>query len=277
MTTKSGQRISISAPILEFSEDEFDDSVAEQRRLSKKLEAQKLRDLQARENDRKTSAARKIWRIYRIWKVKNEKEFRIVQGKLLSGMIPSELNYENLEIQKSNQEAREIRRLRKSEFDERFKKAVEDENARIVKLKTPYIMEDISDHIRSWFQKFHNGVGELDRYPEEFETGTILVIRGETKTVKEYREWLEWKKKEAEKTKEVKLKEKEETKKLKAEAIDERKKSKAQARKKLREKKELDKLLGPEWDFTEKKFRTKNVCKLLLKFLKLFSSYKTVQ
>jgi hypothetical protein len=47
-------------------------------------------------------------------------------------------------------------------------------------------MEDISDHIREWFREFYVGAKDFHRYPEEFEGGTILMVRGETQTVEEF-------------------------------------------------------------------------------------------
>lgn len=52
--------------------------------------------------------------------------------------------------------AREKRRKRKSEFDKAFIRACEDDKARILRLRTPYIMEDISDHIRYWFREMYS-------------------------------------------------------------------------------------------------------------------------
>lgn len=51
--------------------------------------------------------------------------------------------------------AREKRRKRKKEFDKAFIRACEDDKARILRLRTPYIMEDISDHMRYWFREMY--------------------------------------------------------------------------------------------------------------------------
>lgn len=48
---------------------------------------------------------------------------------------------------------REKRRNKKKEFDRAFIKACEDDKARILRLRTPYIMEDITDHMRFWFRE----------------------------------------------------------------------------------------------------------------------------
>lgn len=54
------------------------------------------------------------------------------------------------------QAMREKRRKKKKEFDKAFIKACEDDKARILRLRTPYIMEDITDHIRFWFREMYN-------------------------------------------------------------------------------------------------------------------------
>lgn len=54
------------------------------------------------------------------------------------------------------QAMREKRRSKKKEFDKAFLKACEDDKARILRLRTPYIMEDVTDHIRFWFREMYN-------------------------------------------------------------------------------------------------------------------------
>ncbi|CRL02257.1 CLUMA_CG015424, isoform A [Clunio marinus] len=149
------------------------------------------------------------------------------------------------------EELRKKRRDRKKEFDEKFIKALEDEKARILKLKSHLIMEDITEDIRQWFREFYDGAQDFHTYPEEFEEGTIMVMRGETKTVEEF--IIEKNKTPAEKAKERadKKKQKKEEKNFK--------KKQADNEKKLEEiKKKLEIKQGPTWDFSEKKKQSKN-------------------
>lgn len=53
------------------------------------------------------------------------------------------------------QAMREKRRKKKKEFDKAFIQACEDDKARILRLRTPYIMEDITDHMRFWFREMY--------------------------------------------------------------------------------------------------------------------------
>lgn len=41
----------------------------------------------------------------------------------------------------------------KKRLDDEFAKLIMDERTRLLQLKTPWMMEDISDHIRAWFQE----------------------------------------------------------------------------------------------------------------------------
>lgn len=43
-------------------------------------------------------------------------------------------------------------RAKKEEYDEAFLQLIEDEEARILRVRSPWIMEDISDEIRFWFR-----------------------------------------------------------------------------------------------------------------------------
>lgn len=53
------------------------------------------------------------------------------------------------------QAMRDKRRNKKKEFDKAFIQACDDDKARILRLRTPYIMEDITDHMRFWFREMY--------------------------------------------------------------------------------------------------------------------------
>lgn len=78
------------------------------------------------------------------------------------------------------QAVRESNRAKKKAFDEAFVQACLDVKARIVKVHSEWIVEDISDHIRNWFREMYDISGEFDKYPPALKGGTILVLRGET-------------------------------------------------------------------------------------------------
>ncbi|XP_021711933.1 IQ and AAA domain-containing protein 1-like [Aedes aegypti] len=117
-------------------------------------------------------------------------------------------------------------------------------------------MEDISDHIRAWFREFYDQAHAFDRYPEIWEGGTILVIKGETLTPDEYMEVQ--RKKALEKLKSAEQKKKEAEAKKKAKELEKEKKkaAKEKLRERRREEKELEKKEGKTYDFKKPEFAT---------------------
>ncbi|XP_070498782.1 dynein regulatory complex protein 11-like [Chironomus tepperi] len=138
------------------------------------------------------------------------------------------------------------RREKKKDFDEALIKALEDEKARILKVKSETIMEDITEDIRAWFYEFYKTAKDFHRYPEEFEGGTIMVMRGETKTPEEF--LIEKNKSPAEKAKDKELKKKERKEKKQQE-----KKAKENEKKKEIQRKKMELKQGPTWNFAEMK------------------------
>ncbi|EFA06079.1 IQ and AAA domain-containing protein 1-like [Tribolium castaneum] len=154
---------------------------------------------------------------------------------------------------KSNEEFEKLERnlqKRRDIRDQRIKEYIEanlNERTRVFRVIGPRLMEDIGDEIREWFYQWYTQVKNFDKYPPEEKGGTVLVVRGETLTPKEWIDEYNRKKREKVKNKgrdKEKLKaEKEKQKKLLA---DLKKKEKEKAKKeKLRKKK---KKLKP-WDF----------------------------
>lgn len=84
------------------------------------------------------------------------------------------------------QMVREANRAKKKAFDDAFVQACLDVKARIVKVHSEWIVEDISDHIRNWFREMYDISGEFDKYPPALKGGTILVLRGETMSPVEF-------------------------------------------------------------------------------------------
>lgn len=160
------------------------------------------------------------------------------------GMIHKPLDLDAPNINELHDKSQHKRRERKREFDEAFLKALQDEKAHILKMKSEFIMEDITDDIRSWFREFYKEAKDFHRYPAEFEGGTIMVLRGETKTPEEFLI-------EKNKTALDKAREKKDKKKLKKEEKLRLKKekeyaAKREAQQKIRELKE-----GKSWDFSQ--------------------------
>lgn len=124
---------------------------------------------------------------------------------------------------------------RRALCDQRIREYIQanlDEKVRVLRVIAPGLMEDIGDEIREWFRNFYDFTRNFDKYPEEEQGGSILIIRGETMTPKE---WLF----DQEKQKTEKKLTKAEKAKLKAEMA-KKKKAEAEKRKKEKEKKKKE-------------------------------------
>lgn len=133
-------------------------------------------------------AANKIKRFYLHWLIRKRVRMRQHRKLIYLGMIEDKVD---TTMQDQIMATRERRQRQKFLRDKEFLKAVADERARIIRLKTPFIMEDISDHIREWFRVFYEKAGAFDKYPKIRRGGTILVIRGKTKTVEEFKQQMD--------------------------------------------------------------------------------------
>ncbi|KYN40728.1 IQ and AAA domain-containing protein 1 [Trachymyrmex septentrionalis] len=90
-------------------------------------------------------------------------------------------------------------------FDERMKKANSDERTKLLKIRGPGLMEDITDEIHEWFVVWYNALGHYDVFPAANLGGSVLIVTGQTLTPEEYlMEKLEKEKKAKEKEKKAK-------------------------------------------------------------------------
>ncbi|XP_055528319.1 dynein regulatory complex protein 11 [Wyeomyia smithii] len=199
-------------------------------------------------------AARKTQRYFRNYQHRKQLKRQRYQRLLFLGMIDEMTAGPDLDsrIKRANDE----RRSRKLEFDETFLQALEDEKARILQQRGPWIMEDISDHIRAWFREFYDFAHAFDRYPEEWEGGTLLVIKGETMTPDEYLEAERKKALQKRKTADQKKKEAEAKKKAKEREKEKKKEEMERIKELRREEKEREKKEGKTYDFSKLEFAT---------------------
>lgn len=224
----------------------------------KKIEEEKrLKAAELELENKQIAAARKIQKFYRRYRLQKALDYRNWKRLEICGLVKKPDDHDKPRQTEIDEKLRNKRRERKKEFDERFMKALQDEKARILKLKSDCIMEDISDDIRQWFREFYVGTKDFHRYPEEFEGGTIMVIRGETKTIEEFLI-------EKNKTPADKAKEKAERKKQKKEKKVLKKKQAAQDKKNEIARKKLEKKQGPTWDFADKNFISTHYSSYLL-------------
>lgn len=197
-------------------------------------------------NFEKISAANVIQRTYRKFRLKKLINKRRQKKLELFGQYPKLVDLDAINYRKLDEENQKKRRERKEEFDKALADAIQNEKARILKFKSEIIMEDITDSIRAWFKEMYDYAGDFDRYPEEFEGGTILVVQGETMTPEEF--LIDKKKTDAQRSKEKELKKKE-----KKDQITAEKKAKELEKKQEVERKKRELKTGPTWDFSNKK------------------------
>lgn len=113
-----------------------------------------------------------------------ENKLREKLGMTIPSFIPPSLKI-NYEIVK------DIRRKFRNNYYQKWINENIKENSRIMRIRKDDIMEDISSEIRQWFQEWYKSVGFFDEYPWPDEGGSILIVRGETFTIDEYKEWQE--------------------------------------------------------------------------------------
>ncbi|XP_018364470.1 PREDICTED: IQ and AAA domain-containing protein 1-like [Trachymyrmex cornetzi] len=71
-------------------------------------------------------------------------------------------------------------------FDARTKKAISDERTKLLKIRGPGLMEDITDEIHEWFVIWYNALGHYDVFPAADLGGSVLIVTGQTLTPEEY-------------------------------------------------------------------------------------------
>lgn len=260
-----GQKVMVKkqlSQMLEQSSKFGDELESEDDEKAKKIEEEKTLKAKAELEEKRILSAKVIQRSYRHYRLQKALKHRNWKRLEMCGLVRKPDDHEKPKQKEIDEKLRYKRRERKKEFDERFIKALEDEKARILKLKSDCIMQDISDDIRQWFREFYDGTKNFHRYPEEFEGGTIMVVRGETKTIEEFNI-------EKNKTPAVKAKEKAERKKKKKEQKALKKKEIAREKKEELARIKLEKKQGPTWNFADKKYLSTNLGLFFIKFISI--------
>ncbi|XP_053659655.1 IQ and AAA domain-containing protein 1-like [Anopheles marshallii] len=197
-------------------------------------------------------AAAKIqrhWRKYQF--AKSQKRHRYERSKFLGLFKDCEANVQDAI---AAEEVRTARRNQKPEFDRTFIDAIADEKARILRTRGPAILEDITDFVRAWFRQWYDETHAFDVIPEPFQSGTVLIVRGETLTPVEYLELERQKKLDKLKSAEQKKKEAEAKKAAKERELEKKREEKARLKELAREKRAREKKEGKTYDFTEPEF-----------------------
>lgn len=270
-TNKFGQLVIVPRKLSEmavqiddFEEESDSDEIEKAQRIEEEMKLEAEREVEVKQ--KQTAAALIIQRCFRCYLKKKALERENWKRMEFCGVVAKLEDPDKPNQKLIDEKMREKRRDRKKEFDESFKKALEDEKARILKLKSEFIMEDISDDIRQWFREFYDEAKDFHRYPEEFEGGTIMVLREETMTPEEFLV-------EKAKTPAQLAKEKAEKKKKKKEEKKAKKKEAAQKKKEEKARKILEEKQGPTWNFGEEKFKSENFGELFGGVYQLSLSY----
>ncbi|XP_018330984.1 dynein regulatory complex protein 11-like [Agrilus planipennis] len=204
--------------------------------LKRLREAQKEKKKEAEPDpeflDAAATTIQKVWRSHKVRKVLKRRE---EERQLLIGM--TEPSWRSKEYKIKLEKTRADRRAVRVEHYKNYIQAIVDERDRILRVVAPGLFEDIGDEIRAWFHFWYDEIKMFDKYPPEKVGGSIVIVKGETMTPKEFLDDVE--KKRREKTKagdKAKLKAKEKQEKLKRKA--EEKKKKEQEKKKKKQKAE---------------------------------------
>ncbi|XP_032599038.1 IQ and AAA domain-containing protein 1-like isoform X2 [Drosophila grimshawi] len=176
------------------------------------------------------SIIQSCWRDYKAKKINRIKQqFKkemLGTKKLRKLKRPNQFENSVLEMYKNEK--------KKEQLDEEFAKLIMDERTRLLQMRTPWMMEDISDHIRGWFEEFYTKTLNFHPYPDPIKKGTVLVVLDETMTPLEFQETINKKPMTKEEKKKLLDKKRAEKRKIR-EKIKKKKIADAKRRKKLKD------------------------------------------
>ncbi|CAG9827912.1 unnamed protein product [Diabrotica balteata] len=214
-----------------------------------------LQELVKNQANAEVEASIKVQSAWRGFASRKRDKYTESQRRFLIGMY--EPVWRNLEYKETFESNLEKRREYRDQRIREYIQAIDSEQARILRVVAPGLMEDIGDEIREWFRVWYKEVKQFDNIPPEDKGGTILVVRGETMTPKEFLDEVERKRREKVKAggeKAKKEKERKEREKLKKAEKDKKKKELEQKKKIAAAKAAKKKKRKPgeyEYDFEE--------------------------
>ncbi|XP_025074441.1 IQ and AAA domain-containing protein 1-like [Pogonomyrmex barbatus] len=125
-----------------------------------------------------------IQRAWRLYAAKKAIKRRIARLEEMLGMIiPS---WQCRKIIAKDDDNFQRRRALMPVFDARTAKATDDERAKLLRIRGPGIMEDITDELHEWFIIWYDAVGHYDAFPAADLGGSVLIATGQTLTPQEY-------------------------------------------------------------------------------------------
>ncbi|XP_067206227.1 dynein regulatory complex protein 11-like isoform X2 [Linepithema humile] len=123
----------------------------------------------------------RAWRRYATRKVIKGRIARLEET--LGMTIPSWQCHETFA---KDEENFKCRRALMPVFDAHTEKAISDERSRLLRIRGPGLMEDITDEIHEWFVIWYDTVGHYDVFPAADLGGSVLITTGQTMTPQEY-------------------------------------------------------------------------------------------
>ncbi|XP_059056471.1 IQ and AAA domain-containing protein 1-like [Achroia grisella] len=135
----------------------------------------------------KTSAAILIQKVYR--KYMQIKRQRVIDLKrdIILGIIPDP-HVQRLKFKEENNKVYERCRKIRCKIKESYIRELENEMTKLIVFRKDNQIDDITDQVLEWFKEWYYGYGFFPSYPHELEGGTLLVIRGDYRTVEEQKE-----------------------------------------------------------------------------------------
>ncbi|EZA61609.1 hypothetical protein DMN91_004111 [Ooceraea biroi] len=125
-----------------------------------------------------------IQRAWRRYAARKATKKRIARLEAILGMtVPSRPSRETIAKDEQNFQRR---RALIPTFDARTAKAISDERTRLLRIRGPGLMEDITDEIHEWFVIWYDAAGEYDVFPAANLGGSVLIATGQTSTPQEY-------------------------------------------------------------------------------------------
>ncbi|KAL6442102.1 hypothetical protein ACFW04_002427 [Cataglyphis niger] len=123
----------------------------------------------------------RAWRRYAARKATKKRIARLEE--ILDMTIPS---WQCRKTFTKDEENFQRRRALMSIYEVHTKRAISDERTRLMRIRGPGLMEDITDEIFEWFVIWYDITGQYDVFPAAKLGGSVLIVTGQTTTPQEY-------------------------------------------------------------------------------------------
>ncbi|CAG9576986.1 unnamed protein product [Danaus chrysippus] len=132
----------------------------------------------------KIKAALLIQKVYRMYMEIKRKRVSDIKRDILLGLIPDPFK-KKLSLEEENNKMYERKHKIRQKCHEIYLEELKKEKMRLIVYKKEDQIDDITDHVRSWFLEWYYGYGFFPDYPYESEGGTMMVVKGNYPTIAE--------------------------------------------------------------------------------------------